>query len=416
MTINQLRKSIVSTVKILEGVEKARINYGEDSNVFQQAMAKLKDKQARHDFVVKYYNELQLIRSRENPILKNHPKEKELRETLLFMEANRIYQEKYNQKNWLGQARRKKIDEEFLNYFLITDRFTNLVLQTYEKLDQDIKNTQKFLEEALNDPDPLNFILRELTEHIQLATVKKYKVKPGDTLTKLFGKRWKIVAKYNGITDPTKLMPNQVIIDPKTTINIPKDVDKVIQIAFEAAQQIVKSELEQFVLVKYTVAIARIESREGRNIGTGNFLKDMNPNEWQAFLEVCLKLDLIPEETPVSEKPYYGWGGAMGPGQSLPRTWLATETDVAVLTLEKFVSPFNLKHGIYGIALRLVGAGIVSGNGEFAEKRAVMRYLAGTRWDEKQYEWYWKQVKKEALELVSELIEIQRKIAEEKKN
>ena len=39
-----------------------------------------------------------------------------------------------------------------------------------------------------------------------------------------------------------------------------------------------------------------------------------------AFITQALGLD--PDKMPVSRKPSYGWGGAMGPGQFIPSTWV----------------------------------------------------------------------------------------------
>ncbi|NBD73587.1 hypothetical protein GVX82_00920 [Patescibacteria group bacterium] len=70
------------------------------------------------------------------------------------------------------------------------------------------------------------------------------------------------------------------------------------------------------------LAILTQETRLGENLGTGNYLDDMHPTrDKPLFLEITRKLGLNPSTMPVSKKPGYGWGGAMGPSQFIPSTW-----------------------------------------------------------------------------------------------
>jgi len=49
----------------------------------------------------------------------------------------------------------------------------------------------------------------------------------------------------------------------------------------------------------------------------------MSPNRDQpVFPFITQTLGLDPNQMPVSKKPSYGWGGAMGPGQFIPSTWV----------------------------------------------------------------------------------------------
>lgn len=64
------------------------------------------------------------------------------------------------------------------------------------------------------------------------------------------------------------------------------------------------------------------ETKLGENLGTGSYLTDMHPTrDKPLYLVITQNLGLNPSDMPVSRKPGYGWGGAMGPGQFIPSTW-----------------------------------------------------------------------------------------------
>lgn len=72
-----------------------------------------------------------------------------------------------------------------------------------------------------------------------------------------------------------------------------------------------------------TLGVLKQETNLGENLGTGSWKVDMSPARDQpvfAFITQALGLD--PDKMPVSKKPWYGWGGAMGPGQFIPSTWV----------------------------------------------------------------------------------------------
>jgi hypothetical protein len=72
-----------------------------------------------------------------------------------------------------------------------------------------------------------------------------------------------------------------------------------------------------------TLAVLKQETNLGENLGTGTWRVDMAPNRDQpVFVFITQTLGLDPDQMPVSKKPWYGWGGAMGPGQFIPSTWV----------------------------------------------------------------------------------------------
>lgn len=132
------------------------------------------------------------------------------------------------------------------------------------------------------------------------------------------------------------------------------------------------------------LAVLKVESNVGGNVGSGRYPEDVHPDHREAFLRVVSKLGLDPAATPVSAKPttYAGWGGALGPGQILPGTWEAVEPDVARITGKERPSPFELLDAFVATAVILRNAGAASGS----EFEAANRYFAGPSWQ--RFTWY----------------------------
>ena len=64
------------------------------------------------------------------------------------------------------------------------------------------------------------------------------------------------------------------------------------------------------------------ETRLGANVGTGTWQIDMHPTrDRPLFASITKTLGIDPDDSPVSKRPGYGWGGAMGPAQFIPSTW-----------------------------------------------------------------------------------------------
>lgn len=72
-----------------------------------------------------------------------------------------------------------------------------------------------------------------------------------------------------------------------------------------------------------TLGVLKQETNLGENLGTGVWRIDMHPTRDQpVFVYITQVLGLDPDKMPVSRRPSYGWGGAMGPGQFIPSTWV----------------------------------------------------------------------------------------------
>ncbi|MFH1894895.1 MAG: hypothetical protein ABH813_03290 [Patescibacteria group bacterium] len=125
---------------------------------------------------------------------------------------------------------------------------------------------------------------------------------------------------------------------------------------------------------------------EGVYIKTGaKALKTMNPNQVPNFLQIVdsinkgrgLTMDAY--QTPVSCVMYnngqpYGWGGAMGPSQFIPSTWLIYSGQIEAST-GRTASPWDISDAFLATGLYLKDLG-----GAKNEFDAAMHYFSGSSW------------------------------------
>lgn len=146
------------------------------------------------------------------------------------------------------------------------------------------------------------------------------------------------------------------------------------------------------------LAVLTQESNIGKNVGqcfltnlqTGDGLrastrqketKVMSPSrDISPFLEITKELGRDPYNTPVScplKNSYgtpVGWGGAMGPSQFIPSTWILYKDKISVATVRP-ADPWNIKDAFLATGVYLKDLGVLSN-----EFKAVMRYFSGYSW------------------------------------
>jgi membrane-bound lytic murein transglycosylase B len=127
----------------------------------------------------------------------------------------------------------------------------------------------------------------------------------------------------------------------------------------------------------FLLGILTQETRLGEYIGTGNWRSDMHPTRDQPIFEQLMsELGLNPDSMPVSAKPSYGWGGAMGPAQFIPSTWILYKDRIAEASGQRPPNPWDARTAFIASALLLADNGASRG-GEAAERLAAQRYFAG---------------------------------------
>lgn len=119
------------------------------------------------------------------------------------------------------------------------------------------------------------------------------------------------------------------------------------------------------------------ESNLGQNLGSGNWKVDMHPTrDVPIFAQITAKLGINPDAQPVSKKPWYGWGGAMGPAQFIPSTWVLYEDRIAAMTGRNPANPWDPRTAAFAAAILLADNG-ADAQTLAAERLAALRYLAG---------------------------------------
>ncbi len=168
--------------------------------------------------------------------------------------------------------------------------------------------------------------------------------------------------------------------------------------AYEIAKQVgnmtnVRPELVLAVLTQ--------ESNIGKNVGQC-YLKDPNTGsgvvayngktvarvmkpsrDVSPFLTITKELGRDPYETPVSCPMSYGYGGAMGPAQFIPSTWIIYKNRIQAL-IGRAPDPWNIRDSFMAAAVYLSDCGGTSHtyNSEF---NAVLSYFAGPNWYNSSY-------------------------------
>lgn len=162
------------------------------------------------------------------------------------------------------------------------------------------------------------------------------------------------------------------------------------QISFGEAVQIAQWASDfTGVRVAFLLAILTQESNLGKNVGTCNRPGDPPEKGYQAimkpdrdippFLQITADLGLDPATTPVScpmrnkDGSRLGWGGAMGPAQFIPSTWMGYKDQVTNLT-GKASNPWDIRDAFLAAAIKLKAGGGATVAGEWA---TAMRYFSG---------------------------------------
>lgn len=149
------------------------------------------------------------------------------------------------------------------------------------------------------------------------------------------------------------------------------------------------------VAPEFLLGVLRIESGLGTNVGGGRYKTDMNPAQWDTFKKICSELGIDPSNVPVSRRACYnsdakdgcgGWGGAMGPAQFMPATWLGYKSKVEKVTGEAPANPWSLKDSLVAMGLKLATVDGVTTGDRAAWAKAAGMYLAGGNWEN--YSWY----------------------------
>ena len=164
----------------------------------------------------------------------------------------------------------------------------------------------------------------------------------------------------------------------------------------------------------FLLAILTQETNLGQNIGTCNRPGDPAEKSWRAimkpdrdqgpYLKITSALSLNPDTQPLSCPWKGGWGGAMGPSQFIPSTWLAFQPQLAPLLGVTMPNPWNPKDAFMASSLYLAQLGADT-QSYSDEREAALRYYAGGAWNKKANAFYGNQVMAKAANIQTTMID-----------
>lgn len=117
---------------------------------------------------------------------------------------------------------------------------------------------------------------------------------------------------------------------------------------------------------------------DGKGKNTGNFFKQVmkGSRDVDPFMRITLDLGLDPTTQVVSCPQAGGYGGAMGPAQFIPSTWVLYEDRIANATGQRPANPWNPRTATFATALLMADNG-ADRQTPAAERLAALRYFAG---------------------------------------
>ncbi|HPR91500.1 MAG TPA: hypothetical protein PK547_02075 [Candidatus Paceibacterota bacterium] len=278
-------------------------------------------------------------------------------------------------------------NEQISDYFISINAMSALQDKIKEKIDvvTTLKNTLEDQQQALEkDQDDAQGLLQvQLAQQQQLTSTKGEqetlltltKNKESAYQTLLADRRAKAAEIKSRIYD---------LMGVKSQVNF----GEALAIATNISSRI-------SIRPAFLLAILTQESNLGKNVGTCNRPGDPPSKSWKVqmkptrdqepFVEITKTLGLDPNVTPIScaiNDPAHGlkagvnsWGGAMGPAQFIPSTWMGYLSKIQAV-VGHYPNPWDIKDSMTAAALKLSADG-ASAQTTSAECTAAKRYFGG---------------------------------------
>lgn len=293
----------------------------------------------------------------------------------------------------LNRQDSENLTEILLRHATLSDFFTNLqnVQVTQDTLRATIESIKGLKTELESTKEQLNDKRQELQQLRSIQEVEK------NSLASVKNSKDSILTQTKGEEAKFQKLVQQ------SQLNIAKlrqEITALAQAGVTAEDAVKYGELAANrvgIRPEFLIAILEIESRLGQNVGKGNWRDDMYEcylrlakyypsrsayyikraeDEKAAFLIVTSSLGINPDSVKVSAEPNYGCGGAMGPAQFIPTTWLAYRDRVASVTGHNPPSPWNIEDAFTASAIKLAAGGATSKT-PTGEIRAAKAYVSG---------------------------------------
>ncbi len=288
-------------------------------------------------------------------------------------------------KNALGQfikvlyeADRKTLTEVLLKNDRLSDFFSNLnsIQVTQNNLESTIKSIKGLKNELEGHQNDLEDKKSDLEKEKRLQDISK------SDLNKNKADKNKLLQETKGQESKFQQLVKK---SQKDIEAIRGEITYLEQNGVTAEEAVKYGQLAAIrtgIRPEYLIAELEHESRLGANVGKCNRAGDppskgyrviMKPGrDIEPFLTITAQLGLDPETTAVSCPQSNGWGGAMGPAQFIPSTWMGYKDEVAQLTGHNPANPWNIEDAFIAAAAKLSRAGADSKTraGEVAASKA----------------------------------------------
>lgn len=146
---------------------------------------------------------------------------------------------------------------------------------------------------------------------------------------------------------------------------------------------------EELTLEKSDMCYMRnFDTGEGIRIVDGKvLLKTMKPErDVSDFLKITQELGRDPLKTPITCPMSFGWGGAMGPADFIPSTWMRYKDQIEKIT-GKSADPWNIRDAFLAMGLYLSDSGASSKTRD-GEWKSLMIYFSNLDPKNSPYSWY----------------------------
>ena len=358
--LGQLEKDIEAQRKLLQGKQRESVSLERDIAILDVQIEKSKlEIKARKLAIEKLSGEI------EGKVEKiDELSDKMSREISSLSELMR----KTNEVGYFTLTEVLLTDQNLSQFFQDTDSFETVQRNLHTSLGT-VKDTKEKTEEAKNNLEEKKAEEQEL-KGIQELEKKRIEEKESEKkrLLKTTRGKEKEYKKILAQREKDAALIRSELFNLSGTAAIP--FGKALELANLAYQ---KTGVRPALLL----GVIAEESNLGQNVGRGNWKTDMHPTRDQPVFQVITsRLGLDPDKMPVSKKAWYGWGGAMGPAQFIPSTWILYQDRITALTGNNPPSPWDPKDGFMAAALLLKDNGAIYGNYD-SERLAALRYLAG---------------------------------------
>ncbi|OGE87942.1 MAG: hypothetical protein A3J07_00015 [Candidatus Doudnabacteria bacterium RIFCSPLOWO2_02_FULL_49_13] len=352
-----------------------------EKNTLQKKINQLKKQQATLNLQIQATN-LQLsqietkLAETQAEIDHNQLQQGQIKEQLKLL-ITQVYQQQGNYSLLyllLSQQNLSDILTEMQSYSVISDSLHDLLV-TGRNLDQQLQENRVILSTHQEDASNLLSI-----QNLQRGQISGVVTEQNSILQETKGKE----SNYQASLSNTQKRANEIRSRLYQLLGVSTQISfgQAVEIATWASGQ-------TGVRASFLLAILTQESNLGKNVGTCNRPGDpatksykvvMKPTrDIEPFLAVTAELGMDPEVTPVScpmknkDGSFNGWGGAMGPAQFIPSTWMGYKNKVSAIT-GKLANPWDIRDAFLASAIKLKAGGAGTVAGEWA---AAMRYFSG---------------------------------------